>query len=354
MKVLITGGAGFIGQHLAKLLVAASHKVTALDSLDGQVHQNPDEAAGRFPGTVIRGDVADSNAWQSLSRHDAIVHLAAETGTAQSMYEQDHYRRVNVGGTVLAAEAAVLWKAPIVALSSRAVYGEGRVIDNPIDLPRGLDGGPSGVLLPSHEDDPHSPVSVYGETKSQGESALAAISKGRVGATVIRPQNVIGRGQALHNPYTGVLAAFLARLKEGRELSIYGDGTQTRDFVHVEDLAALIKWCLETPHASDEPVRVLNCGTGVRTSLEQLAQYSIDAAPGADVGIVHVEVKRAGDIDHACADLRRLKSIGAPLPLWSTQAAIADFITSSWDADGAASATWDNALEELAAKGLIE
>jgi dTDP-L-rhamnose 4-epimerase len=354
MKVLITGGAGFIGQHLATRLVSHGHSVTALDSMDAQVHQRAEESVSRFPGEVVRGDIADPLVWQAVTQHDAIVHLAAETGTAQSMYEQDHYRRVNVGGTTLAAKAAAQWEVPIVTLSSRAVYGEGLVADRPGELPIGLDGGPEGVLLPSHEDDPHRPVSVYGETKSEGEAALTKIAEGNVGATVIRPQNVIGRGQALHNPYTGVLAAFLARLKEGRELSIYGDGSQTRDFVHVEDLAALIHWCITNPPASTEPVRILNCGSGVRTNLDQLAQYSIDAAPGIDVGIVHVDVKRAGDIDHACADLRRLKSLGAPLPVWTTREAIADFITSSWNAEGAASATWDSALQELAAKGLIE
>lgn len=354
MKILITGGAGFIGQHLAKLLMESGHEVTALDILDAQVHQSPEESVQRFPGKVIRGDVADHDSWKSVPRHDAIVHLAAETGTAQSMYEEDHYRRVNVDGTRLAAEAAILWKSSIVSLSSRAVYGEGLVLDGAHELPEGLDGGQSGTLAPSHEDDPHVPLSVYGETKSEGESALAEVVEGRVGATVIRPQNVIGRGQALHNPYTGVLAAFLARLKEGRELSIYGDGSQTRDFVHVEDLATLIRWCLDNPPQAGEQVRVLNCGTGVRTTLDQLAQYSIDAAPGVDVEIVHVDVKRAGDIDHACSDLRRLEEIGAPVPKWTTQAAITDFIRSSWNVDGAESKTWDDALAELAAKGLIE
>jgi dTDP-L-rhamnose 4-epimerase len=354
MKVLITGGAGFIGQHLARRLVNEGHSVTAFDSLDAQVHQNAEESAARFPGDVVRGDVAGPLSWHALAPHDAIVHLAAETGTAQSMYEEEHYRRVNVGGTTLAAEAATRWVAPIVALSSRAVYGEGLVAAAPGELPEGLDGGPEGVLLPSHEDDRHCPVSVYGETKSAGETALTKIADGQVGATVIRPQNVIGRGQALHNPYTGVLAAFLAWLKEGRELSIHGDGTQTRDFVHVEDLTALIHWCLENSPATDEPLRVLNCGTGVRTNLDQLARDCIDAAPGTDVGVVDVDVKPAGDIDHACAGLRRLKSLGAPLPVWTTQAAIADFITSSWDTDGAASATWDSALQELAAKGPVE
>ncbi|WAH95911.1 NAD-dependent epimerase/dehydratase family protein [Arthrobacter sp. MMS18-M83] len=354
MKILITGGAGFIGQHLARLLVTKGHEVTAMDSLDTQVHQNPEHSAERFPGVVLNRDVSESDAWESVPPHEAIVHLAAETGTSQSMYEQDHYRRVNVGGTQLAATTAANWMVPIVTMSSRAVYGEGRLLEAGEVLPRGLDGGPSGRLLPSNEEDPHGPVSVYGETKSAGETALERIVYGRVSATIIRPQNVIGQGQALHNPYTGVLAAFLARLKEGRELSIYGDGSQTRDFVHVEDLAALVAWCLENPSAVGEPARVLNCGTGVRTSLDQLAQYAIDAAPGTDVGIVHTPIKRAGDIDHACADLRRLKEIGAPLPAWSTKEAITQFIKTSWSSNGADSSAWDQALKELANKGLVE
>lgn len=354
MKLLITGGAGFIGQHVAKKLVLRGHAVTALDSLEAQVHQDPRASSERFPGVVFKGDVADAASWQAFGPFDAIVHLAAETGTAQSMYEGDHYRRVNVEGTRLAAEAAVEWNCPIVSLSSRAVYGEGLVADSPAELTEAQDGGAEGILLPSHEDDPHNPVSVYGETKSEAEAVLKSVTHANVGATIIRPQNVIGRGQALHNPYTGVLAAFLARLKEGRELSIYGDGTQTRDFVHVEDLADLIEWCLINPPATDAGARVLNCGSGVRTTLDQLAQYSMDAAPGVDVRLVHVDVKRAGDIDHACADLRRLVSLGAPLPRWTTRAAIADFIVASWDAPGAASDTWDKALDELSAQGLIE
>lgn len=215
-----------------------------------------------------------------------------------------------------------------------------------------LDGGPDGTLLPSREDDAHRPISVYGETKSEGEVALAESTFGRVPATIIRPQNVIGYGQALHNPYTGVLAAFLARLKEGRELLIYGDGTQTRDFVHVQDVARLIEWCLNNDPTINESPRVLNCGTGVRTSLVELARYSIEAAPIGDVPLVHIDVKRAGDIDHAYADLSRIRAVGAPLPSWTTRAAIADFISLSWEEKGAGSDVWEQALDELSGRGL--
>lgn len=354
MRILITGGAGFIGQHLAASLVSAGHTVEALDTLDSQVHQDPQEAVRRFPGKVVVADVADTAGWSCLEEpFDAVVHLAAETGTAQSMYETDHYRRVNVDGTRLAAEAAVRWGAAIVSLSSRAVYGEGRVLAAGETLPPGVDGGVDGTLVPSMEDDEHRPVSVYGETKSLGERELSRTVRGRVPATIIRPQNVIGRGQALHNPYTGVLAAFLARLKEGRPLTLYGDGTQTRDFVHVEDVVALIEWSLQEAPETREP-RVLNCGSGVRTTLEELALYSIEAAPGVNVPLEYLDVRRAGDIDHACADLRRVKSVGAPMPRWGTRAAIADFIQSSWGQTGAAPEAWDEALRELKMRGLTE
>ncbi|AUZ35710.1 NAD(P)-dependent oxidoreductase [Arthrobacter sp. PGP41] len=354
MKVLITGGAGFIGQHLAQSLVGAGHDVTALDILDSQVHQDPQDSAERFPGEVFLGDVADVGAWMSLPPHDAVVHLAAETGTAQSMYETEHYRRVNVEGTRMAAEAAVRWGAKIVLLSSRAVYGEGRVLSPGESLPAGVDGGADGTLVPSSEEDRHRPVSVYGETKSRAEHVLMETVAAKVPATIIRPQNVIGRGQALHNPYTGVLAAFLARLKDGLPLTLYGDGTQTRDFVHVEDVVALIEWSLENTEGALETPRVLNSGTGVRTTLKELALYAMEAAPNVNVPIEYLAVRRAGDIDHACADLRRLRALGAPLPRWQTKEAIADFIRSSWHERGAAPEAWDEALDELKARGLTE
>lgn len=327
MRILITGGAGFIGQHLARAL--HEHDLVALDVLLAQVHDDPDAAAEAFPGPVVRGDVAEPLAWEearALGPYDAVVHLAAETGTAQSMYEFERHRRVNVDGTRLVGAFAAAEGVPLVHLSSRAVYGDGS--------PR----------RPSYEDDPHRPVSVYGRTKSEGERVLAGSP---VPVSILRPQNVVGPGQSLHNPYTGVLAAFLARLREGLPLQVYGDGTQTRDFVHVRDLVALIVWCLQ--HPAD---RVLNCGTGVRTTLLELAGFAVAAAPVDDPGIVHVPVVRAGDIDHACASLARLREVGAPLPTTSTEQAVREFIGWAWDRPGAAAAAWDRALDELVARGL--
>lgn len=337
MKVLLTGGIGFIGLKTAAKLVEQGHEVFALDSLLEQVHQDIEAEKAAFPGEIYVGDVSDSSAWEQLPQADAIIHLAAETGTAQSMYETERYRRVNVEGTRLAAEYAVAWKASLVSLSSRAVYGEGFADRGTV------------------ESDAHKPLSVYGETKSEAEDIVRELCQGVVGATIVRPQNVIGPGQALHNPYTGVLAAFLARLREGKNLSVYGDGTATRDFIHVEDVANFLIWCMNNqPDVADSP-RILNCGSGERITLDQLAQYSIDAVPGGSNAVIeHVEVKRAGDIDHALADMTLAQELGAPLATWKARESIADFIQKSWEVPGAKSEAWDTALEELTERGLAE
>jgi dTDP-L-rhamnose 4-epimerase len=203
---------------------------------------------------------------------------------------------------------------------------------------------------PSTEDDRHVPVSFYGETKSEGEGVLAHIAAA-IPVSIIRPQNVVGPGQALHNPYTGVLAAFLARLREGRSLLVYGDGSATRDFLHVEDLAAHLEWCASHPPEVGE-ARVLNAGTGVRTTLDELAAAAAAGSPRTNVPIEHVRVHRAGDIEHACADLTRASTIGAPNPRWSSRDAISDFIQRSWDEPGTSSEAWDQALAELGERGL--
>ncbi|MCI7455839.1 NAD-dependent epimerase/dehydratase family protein [Actinomyces urogenitalis] len=350
MKALITGGVGFVGQYVAQLLVKQGWETEALDSLSPQVHDNPQAAVERFPGPVHVGDVCDPRAWKALEPADVVIHLAAETGTAQSMYEVDRYRSVNVDGTRQAADAALTWQSPFVFTSSRAVYGEG-MYHCPLHAEQVGRCCPRATPQDSRESDPLSPVSVYGETKAESEQLLTTIMTGRLPLTVIRPQNVIGPGQALHNPYTGVLAAFLARLREGRSLTVYGDGSATRDFVHVSDLARLIAWATQNPSDPEQP-RLLNCGTGVRTTLTQLAQAAAAGSPQGVAPLEYVQVHRAGDIDHACADTTLLRQSGGPTPQWSSREAIIDFIRASWDQPGASSDAWDKALHELTAHGM--
>lgn len=351
MRILITGGAGFIGQHLARALSTQGHTVTALDLLLPQVHLDPERSRTTFPGDVIEGDVANASAWSDLPAVDVVVHLAAETGTAQSMYETERYVRTNVEGTRLAAQYAAVHGIPLVALSSRAVYGEGRHSCPTHETTFGDACCSLARPEPSQEDDQHRPVSVYGETKSAAESAARAVVGGDVALSIVRPQNVIGPGQALHNPYTGVLAAFLAMLRDRRPLTVYGDGSQTRDFIHVSDLVSLLQWILENPPILGEPL-VLNAGTGQRTTLLELAEAAIAGSPVPTAGVTHLEVSRAGDIANACADLELSRSIGAPEPTWSTREAVIDFIQNSWSEPGADPEIWDGALDELRERGL--
>lgn len=349
MNIVITGGAGFIGQYVARRL--HGHDLIALDILEPQTHTDVDADRERFPGQVVEEDVCEPETWSRLSRPDLIIHLAAETGTAQSMYQVDRYRRVNVDGTRLAAESALRWGCPIIMTSSRAVYGGGRwrLSDGTVEC--GTPSSPDATPEDSCETDLHRPLSVYGETKSEAEAILSGVAD-RIPVTIYRPQNVIGPGQALHNPYTGVLAAWLAMLKEDRPITVYGEGNQTRDFIHVDDLARMIAWSVANPPQLGSP-RILNAGSGVRTTLTELAQYCIDGAPvHRDSGISHVDVVRAGDIDHACADMSLSQSLGVPQPTWSTPDAVKDFIVAGWDKPGAKASAWDDALHELSEHGM--
>lgn len=349
MKALITGGAGFIGQWTARCM-ADTWTLTALDVLSGQVHQDPDASAAAFPGEVVRGDITDLDAWRTLSRPDVVIHLAAETGTAQSMYEAERYRRINVEGTRLAARMAAEWGTPLIAMSSRAVYGEGRYRHADGTISFGSATQPGAIPEASRESDDHRPVSVYGETKSEGEALLAEYAH-RIPVTVVRPQNVVGPGQSLHNPYTGVLAAFLARMREGKPILVYGDGEQTRDFVAVQDVAVLLQWLAEHPAETGE-VRTLNVGTGLRSTMNQIAGFALDGAPDGGHQVAHVQVHRAGDIAHACSDQGHSVAVGAPQPVVSTAEAVSAFIRWAWDKPKASSQVWDDALDELANRGL--
>lgn len=349
-SVLVTGGAGFIGHNLADHLGRHGWEVISVDALAPQVHQDPAESRRRLAGRLIEADITDDDAFDAVGAVSAVVHLAAETGVGQSMYEVDRYRRVNVEGTARVARWCARRSVPLVFFSSRAVYGEGRhecAIHGDI-----TDGTCCASTRPvaSREQDPVAPVSVYGQTKVDGEQLLAEGAAGDAPVTILRPQNVIGAGQALHNPYTGVLAAFLARLKEGRPVQIYGDGTATRDFVHVGDVVRLVAALLEDPPPAGPP-RVLNCGSGVRTSLTELAQYAIAGAPVPGT-VEYVDVQRAGDIRHACADTSRLVALGLPTARVSTADAVAEFIGRGWDEPGVSSKVWDDALEALSRRGL--
>ncbi|MBO9669762.1 MAG: SDR family NAD(P)-dependent oxidoreductase [Sphingobium sp.] len=334
--VLITGGAGFIGTHLTRLLSAAGYRVRIIDNLSDQVHG---EAASFTPPAgveFIKGDVTiRSDLEAAIAGVSTVVHLAAETGTGQSMYEIDRYYRVNVQATallfdILANGAHAVGN--IVLASSRSVYGEGAYICHSCDprgkrcfpTPRSLeqlarhdwasrcpDCGEPAQCTATHEGDALRPASIYAATKLAQEELVrvGAASLGLAHA-ILRFQNVFGEGQSLSNPYTGILSIFSTRIRLGLSLPIYEDGEESRDFVHVEDVARAVLTCVEKP----APTGVtLNVGSGQQTSILQIAQL-LARIMGAQQQPQVTGAYRVGDIRHNFADLTAFKSVFGTAP----------------------------------------
>lgn len=324
MKTVITGGAGFIGSRLAKRLVAAGHAVTLIDTLSPQIHGDLPDVSIPDGATLIRASVNDLEpAHAALEQADVIVHLAAETGTGQSMYRITHYVAVNELGTAHLLET--LGRLPrrarkIVLASSRSVYGEGAYQrrDGTGGLvqpaPRGMETlqagqweftAPDGTALQpvaTPETLAFAPASIYAATKAAQELLLLAGCES-VGAkaTILRLQNVYGEGQSLRNPYTGIISIFFNQARQGLPINLYEDGLATRDFVHVDDVAAAFAAAIDAdlPHGV-----VMNVGSGVATSIMELARTLTQVA-GFDVPQPVSGKFRLGDIRHNWADLER-------------------------------------------------
>lgn len=197
---------------------------------------------------------------------------------------------------------------------------------------------------PSREDDLLCPVSVYGETKVDAERVARELRPPGVCWVVVRPQNVVGPGQAPHNPYTGVLAAFAARLRRDLAPQVYGPGTQTRDFVDVRDVAeSLTALVLAQAGNAIDATLTVNIGSGKRTSLLDLAAVAIRAS-GQDLTPELVDVHRVGDIDHACADRGRYESLGLPAPMVPLEESVRGFLETAWAAPPVDPAVWETAL----------
>jgi dTDP-L-rhamnose 4-epimerase len=255
VRVLVTGGAGFIGSHLVDRLVADGHEVLVLDSLDPQVHDGVPEYLS--PGAeLIQADVRDREAVRScLERVDRLVHFAAAVGVGQSMYEIEHYMSVNAVGAAIVLEEATALRdrlEKVVVASSMSIYGEGlyrcpregiEVAPSPreeaqlgagrweVECPTcGAELDP----LPTPENKRLAPTSIYAIGKRDHEEMFLAWSRAyHVPATALRFFNVFGPRQSLSNPYTGVAAIFASRLLNERPPIVFEDGRQSRDFVHV-------------------------------------------------------------------------------------------------------------------------
>jgi dTDP-L-rhamnose 4-epimerase len=369
MRVLITGGAGFIGSHVADALLANGHSVRILDNLTPQVHG----AGCRRPAylaeeaELLVGDVRDRAALERALRGiEAVIHLAAAVGVGQSMYDIVPYVEINELGTANLLE--VLARRPVARLvvaSSMSVYGEGMVRsqdggllsppDRSLDqLRRGaweLRDTHGGLVTPvaTPEDKQPSLSSIYALNKYAQERMALIIGKAYGIPTVaLRFFNVYGPRQALSNPYTGVLAIFAARLLNNKPPLVFEDGQQRRDFVHVHDVARACRAALETATVRD---CTLNIGSGQSRTILSIAE-DLAAVVGKSGITPHVTGKyRAGDIRHCFADIGAARAKLGYVPQVDFAAGLDQL--AEWLADQVADDRVDLATAELANRGLV-
>jgi len=330
--VLITGGAGFIGTRLAARFAADGHDVTVLDSLIPQVHgDDPQQTSPLLRSLdgiaqVIVGTVTSTDDLRTaLAGATVVVHLAAETGTGQSMYEIDRYVETNVGGTaklldILANDDTSVRR--VVIASSRSIYGEG-AYETPdgrrvypehradADMAAGdfdvhFPGESELRLIPTDESALLHPSSVYGITKQMQESLVMTVAPTiGIEATSVRYQNVYGPGQSLKNPYTGILSIFSTLIRQGKDINIFEDGEESRDFVYIDDVVEATYLAATDPRAAGE---TFNVGSGVATTVNEVVS-ALFAAFGREVPTRISGNYRLGDIRHNVADTSRLSNV---------------------------------------------
>ncbi len=373
MKILITGGAGFIGQHLTRFLLERDVAVTIFDNFLPQVHgdaaQLPADLAGQV--RLVRGDVADPIAMQdALQGIERIVHLAAETGTGQSMYEVGRYARTNLEGTAqifdVLARSSHCKLDRIVVASSRAIYGEGayQCEQDGLVYPQSRSSaekqaGHFDPLCPvckqacataaTPESAPAQPSSFYGLTKLTQEQMVLLFGQVlNIPSVALRYQNVFGPGQSLQNPYTGILAIFSNLARVGQPIRVFEDGMESRDFVYIDDVVAATATALLAPM---EGCHSINVGSGERTTVLEVAEQ-INAYFGNRSTIQVTGAFREGDIRHGFADLTRARQLLEYQPAWSFREGLKRFL--AWAEQSSPSIEgFERSLAEMRDKGLL-
>jgi len=376
-NVLITGGAGFIGSNIALKLVAKGVNVTVLDSLSEQIHgKNPEETSPLYLSIkdkvrFIKGSVTSREDWMTaLESQEAIIHLAAETGTGQSMYEIEKYVNTNIGGTALMLDILTNCKHTVkrvIVAESRAIYGEGKYYSPSLginvypeersdeDMGNGqfectYPYGGKLHLVATTEDSKIHPTSVYGISKQvQGQLVHLVCPSIGIDAVSYRYQNVYGPGQSLSNPYTGILSIFSTRIKNGNGINIFEDGKETRDFVFIEDVVDATILGLETKEAAGH---AFNIGTGVATDVLTVANTLCEKY-NINVPITVSGNYRLGDIRHNYADITLAREILGFEPKWNFSDGIGEFCkwvnTQDVQAD-----MYETSIQEMKEKGLYK
>ncbi|MBI3818738.1 MAG: NAD-dependent epimerase/dehydratase family protein [Planctomycetes bacterium] len=371
MRVLVTGGAGFVGSHLVDALLSRGHDVRVFDNLTKQVH--PTGAVPEYLSSeaeFVLGDCRDKDALRSAMRGMEIVfHQAAVVGVGQSMYQIRHYTENNTlaGATLLellATEKHNIKK--VVVASSMSIYGEGSYqCSNCGEVHPALRSlqqmksedwnvrcescGSPVAATPTSESKPLAPTSIYAITKRDHEEMFLSVGRAYGIPTVaLRYFNIYGSRQALSNPYTGVLAIFSGRLLNNKPPVIYEDGRQSRDFVHVSDIVQANILAMEKPEANFD---VFNVGTGRATSVGQVAGLLIGELGSRQLPSIANQF-REGDIRHCYSDIRKIQYKLGYKPGVALEQGIPGLV--EWVRSQTAADHFESAARELAAHGLVK
>jgi dTDP-L-rhamnose 4-epimerase len=366
--ILITGGAGFIGSHLADELLARGYRVRALDNLLPQVHGTSGERPAYLKPDVdlVVGDVRDPAAVRrALDGVDAVYHFAAMVGVGQSMYEVARYTDVNNLGTAVLLEALI--ERPVerlVVASSMSIYGEGlyqspggqieNAMERPLDQLKRADWevrDEDGVVLtplPTPERKAPSLNSVYALSKYDQERLCLMIGRAyNIPTVALRFFNAYGTRQALSNPYTGVLAIFASRLLNGNAPLIFEDGLQERDFVSVYDVAQACRLALEVPEAAGQ---LFNVGSGEHYTVREIAERVAAVLGREDLPPEVTGKYRVGDIRHCFSDISHARRVLGYAPRVTLDEGLAEL--AQWLEGQVAHDRVDAARDDLAVRGL--
>lgn len=375
--VLITGGAGFIGSHIALKLIKMGYNIIVLDNLSEQIHGiDPDKTSPLYCSikdkvTFLKGNICNKELLKKgLLDADYVIHLAAETGTGQSMYEIKRYIDVNIGGTALLLDILTNTKnhvKRVVVAESRAVYGEGKYHCEKCgdvypssrkdeDMARGdfechcPKCGGNLSLVATTEDSVIHPSSVYGLGKLvQGKLVHMICKNIGIESVSFRYQNVYGPGQSLTNPYTGILSIFSNRIKNKKGINIFEDGKETRDFIYIDDVVDATIAGMKVDKANG---CVFNVGTGIATDVLTVAK-TLCKHYDLEVPLNISGNYRLGDIRHNFADITLAKQILGFYPRWTFDAGIKQF--TSWvNRQRLSTDNYESSLEEMKQKGLFK
>lgn len=375
-KVLISGGAGFIGSNLALRLLQKGYKVVILDNLSPKIHGHQAQSSYLFKNIAektefIKGDVTSSLDWdKALEGVNIVIHFAAETGTGQSMYEVYNYVNTNISGSALLLDHLANKThsvSKVIVASSRSIYGEGKYLNEETGVvypgqrePKYMDKGDFEVkfnnpdtplqVMPTDEESRLHPSSIYGITKLTQEQMIMTLCPGLGIAPVsLRFQNVYGPGQSLKNPYTGILSIFSTQIKNNKTIKIFEDGKESRDFVYIDDVVDATILGIENPNAEGQ---IFNVGSGVPTTVMEVASQLIKNY-NANVGVEITGQYRIGDIRHNFADLKKIRSHLGFTPKISFEEGIKRF--TNWvDSQDVEEDNYDASIAELKLKGLFK